>query len=287
MTPPQRTRLGASFHRSFSLRRNQIYDVLNVAYQTDEDSSWKKTDLRQTSSIGTRQAESAPRYAYGTGMLDNQNNLTEFGKLVFEHDPMLERPETLWLMHYYLSAPNGFGPTYWHSLVLSQFLVSNRFGKDVLTNAITEHVYEEEQRELGIRYAKSCANVFLKTYTSVDGLSALGILQEEADKTYLVTEPQLPPLWAFAVALLDYCQYQYPQQMTINLADLYREGGLTTIFMLGEGRFNRYLHDLQRESLVEVYRVAPPYQLVLVNPDPAVPLAKLYTVNTDDEYDYY
>lgn len=124
MNLPNRVRLGNTFHRSFKLRRNQIQDVLQVAYEHEvkpNSGSWDREILRETSSIGTVQAASAPRYAYGTGLLDSENKLTEFGRLAYKHDPMLERSATQWLMHYYLSAPNGFGPSYWYNIVSTRF----------------------------------------------------------------------------------------------------------------------------------------------------------------------
>lgn len=104
----------------------------------------------------------------------------------------------------------------------------------------------------------------------------------ENKKLYSVEEPEPPPVWAFAVALLDYCQYQFPGQVTINLDALYAEGGLTSIFMVGAGRINRYLRILQQAGLVDVFRVAPPYQVVLLNPDPSFALARLYTSDDDE-----
>lgn len=282
----ERIRLGASFHRTFPLRRNQLHDVMRVAYESisqEESGSWSREDLRETSSIGTRQAESAPRYAYGAGLIDENNKLTKFGKLVFENDPMLERVATLWLIHYYLSAPNGFGPSYWHDVVATRFRISDTISKDGLAEQIAEHIQNTEERELAFRYAQSFANVFLKTYSEPDGLSSLGILQEtESEKLFQVEEPESLPVWAFAVALLDFWHFQFPNRITINLDELYVDGGLTSIFMIGEGRINRYLRTLQQEGVVDVFRVAPPYQVALLNPDLNIALNKLYTSDDDE-----
>lgn len=284
---PQRTRLGASFHRTFSLRRNQLHDVLRIAYEADfqnETGDWSREDLRETSSIGTRQAESAPRYAYGAGMLDEKNKLTAFGKQAYENDPMLEKLSTIWLIHYFLSAPDGFGPSYWHNIVATRFRTSDTITKESLAEQIADHIRHTEERELASRYAQSFANVFLNTYSEPDGLARLGILREvENDKVYLVEEPDPPPVWVFAVALLDFWQYQFPNRVAVNLDDLYVEGGLTSIFMIGEGRINRYLLTLQQEGIVDVFRVAPPYTVVLLNPDPTFALDRLYTTDDNDE----
>lgn len=281
----ERTRLGASFHRTFPLRRNQVQDVLQVVYESAnqaESKDWNRESLREASSIGTRQAESAPRYAYGCGLLNEKNKLTPFGTLTHKHDPMLEKPATLWLMHYYLSAPNGFGPSYWHDIVSTRFRISDLISREKLAEQIAEHVEYAEGRELDARYAKSCANIFLKAYSEHDGLSALGILREVEKDMYLVDEPEPPPVWTFAVALLDFWQYRFYSRLTINLDELYADGGLTSVFMVGAGRINRYLRALQEEGVVDVFRVAPPYQVALLNPDPAFALTQLYTSDDGD-----
>lgn len=273
-------RLGPTFHRSFALRRNQVQDVLDVAYRSEldsDDGNWTRQSLRLSSSIGTRQAESAPRYAYGAGLLDKSNKLTLFGKIVHRNDPMLEKYETMWLMHYFFSAPHGFGPTYWNEIVRTRFRTSDSINKVTLTEQIADHIKTAEGRELSPRYARSCANIFLNSYTTTDGWAALGILEKLDEEQYLVKEPEELPARAFNVALVDFWVHRFPGRITINLEELYAEGGLTSLFMIGAGRINNYLHVLQQEGVVDVFRVAPPYQVALLDPDPAFALERLYS----------
>lgn len=283
---PNRIRLGVSFHRTFPLRRHQIQDVLRLAYEFETQvgaGEGLRKSLRKASSIGTRQLESAPRYAYGSGLLDTQNQLTLFGRLAHDHDPMLERRASLWLMHYYFSTPNGFGPSYWYDIVSTRFRANDVISKANLAEQIAEHVEQAEGRELAPRYAQSCANIFLKAYSESDALAALGILRTgETEDLYIVEEPEPPSVWAFAVALLDFWQYQFPNRVTVNLDELYADGGLTSIFMIGAGRINRYLRILQQAGMVDVFRVAPPYQVALLNADPAFALNRLYASHDDD-----
>lgn len=79
---------------------------------------------------------------------------------------------------------------------------------------------------------------------------------------------------------MDYWEARYGfDRLTINLDDLYEDGGLGDIFLMGGGRINQYLHQLQEEGVVELFRVAPPYQLVLVQSDPAPLLKKIYALD--------
>lgn len=105
------------------------------------------------------------------------------------------------------------------------------------------------------------------------------------DGRYLVQEPDPPSVWAFGLALLDYWRATYGEgRLTINLDDLSAPGALGDIFLIGGGRINRYLQQLADEGYVEVYRLAPPYQVVLRQTDPAPLLEKLYALDADDDF---
>lgn len=99
---------------------------------------------------------------------------------------------------------------------------------------------------------------------------------------YLVLDPIPPSVWVFGLALLDFWRARYGfDRLTINLDDLSAPGGLRDIFLISGGRINQYLRRLQEEGYVEVYRLAPPYQVVLRRHDEAPLLEKLYAVDDD------
>jgi len=77
-----------------------------------------------------------PRYAIGAGLLDNNYEITLFGKFAHKHDPILEQAGTQWLMHYHLSAPQGPGPAFWHELVMSRFRGGCEFTTDEIATQI-------------------------------------------------------------------------------------------------------------------------------------------------------
>ncbi len=92
-----------------------------------------------------------------------------------------------------------------------------------------------------------------------------------------VQEPEAPPIWAFGYALLDYWHAQFGDDLlTVNLDALSGARGLTSLFLCGAGRLNLLLRAMQREGYVDIYRVAPPYQAVLLRPDREPILRKLY-----------
>lgn len=232
--------------------------------------------IREETSLGSIYVESMPRYAIGTGLLSFDRQLTPFGRYALAHDPMLEQPGTQWLMHYYLSAPHGPGPAFWHDLVASEFYVGREFGADQIARRIAGFVEQTEGRTLVERTVRSTATIFLGTYTKPDGLGKLGIVTALDSQRYLVTEPVSPPAWAVAYALLDYWLAHYEGRLTVSLDSLTEPGGFMSLFLMGQQAFGEVLRALQAERYVEVYRTAPPYQVVLLRRDTEPLLQKLY-----------
>jgi hypothetical protein len=255
-----------SFHRSFALNLPAVSQVLRVAAELAD----KVTDkvLRQTTDLGTVYVEAMPRYARRSGLLEmGSYRLTRFGEAVRAHDPDLRRSETLWLMHYHLSAPHGPGPKFWHKLVSRHFRPGEELQTAALAKEIANFAKEQTGREVAARTCRSSASVFLSTYTKLDGLGRLGLIEKPNDGRigggrYRVLAPEPPPIWALAYALADYWEGNYAGQVGVNLSDLAAEHGFAGLFMLGTSTFGSILAHLQRENVLEVHRIAPPYQIV-------------------------
>jgi hypothetical protein len=209
-------------------------------------------------------------------LLDFNRQLTPFGQYALSHDRLLEHQGTQWLMHYYLSAPQGPGPAFWHEVVSNFFYVGHEFSKTQLERQIATFVERIKGRALAERTIRSMATIFLGTYLKPDGLGKLALLGESDGERYQVREPVPPPSWAVAYALLDYWTAQFQDQLTVSLDTLITPGGFTALFLMGQQGFNEVLQALQAEHYVEVYRTAPPYQVVLLRNDPEPLLQKLY-----------
>ena len=272
---------GLTFHRSFSLVRPAITSILELAVEhavaSDTDKALTLDEIRQKTNLGTVYVEAMPRYAKATGLLGDSLRPTDFGALAHEWDPLLERSGTQWLMHYHISSLYGTGPAFWHYLVADRFRSGNEFTRDDISQQLSSFVAQTEDRDLTSRDADATATIFLGTYTKSDALGPLEILDEARDGYYRVLEPEAPPIWAMAYALLDFWGARFPQQITVNLNDLSGANGLTSLFLVGAGRLNAVLRAMQEEGYVEVYRVAPPYQVLLLKKDRQALLERLYS----------
>jgi hypothetical protein len=272
-------KFGLTFHRSFALVRPAVTSILKLAVEhaaISTDTPLTMDEIRQNTNLGTIYVEAMPRYAKAMGLVDISLRPTPFGLQAYEWDPLLEQPSTQWLMHYYMSAPYWIGPAFWHCLVVNRFRSGNEFSRDDISQQIAEFVSEMENREVTPRDADATATVFLGTYTKSDALGGVEIL-EEVNGHYHVLEPEPPPIWVMAYALVDFWLARFPQQISLNLNDLSGAGGLANLFMVGAGRLNAVLRTMQEEGYVEVHRVAPPYQVVLLNRDRSSLIERVYT----------
>jgi len=182
-------------------------------------------------------------------------------------------------MHYHLSAPQGPGPAYWHELVITRLKPGDEFSKTELIDQVNNFLINSHEKQLSIeKTIRPTINAFLGTYTKKDGLESLGILKTTDDVVYRVLEPEVPPTLVVAYALCDFWQARFSNLTTINLNDLYGEQGLTSLFMISKGRLNAMLEEMQREGMLELFRVAPPYQVVLLSREVGSILEKLYGV---------
>ena len=271
-------RLGLTFHRTFSLEISSLSSILALTQtQSPDNATLTLGDIRKQLNLGTIQVEAFPRYGKGTGLLDSSLQPTRFGTTVKKKDPLLDQLSTQWLMHYHLSAPHGPGPLFWHQLVTTRFRSGDEFTRDEIAEQISTIYLASEGKELADRTATTTATVFLGTYTKLDGFGKLKIIEDLGDSRYRVLEPDPPSVWAVAYALLDYWAAHFSQQITIDLNAFSGPDGLSSLFMIGSGRLNVVLRAMQESGFVEVHRVAPPYQLVLLNSDPHSLLERLYS----------
>jgi hypothetical protein len=263
------TRLGPTFHRTFSLVRPAVSQVLKVV----DDLSSRNEDiqgsafevLRESTHLGTVYVAAMPRYAVGCGLLEDKSyGFTPLGRVVFEHDPDLNHPTTLWLMHYHLSAPQGPGPAYWHFLTSQEMSVGATLDAEDLAGKVRTVIKECDGTELADRSVRSAVTVFMGTYFKSDALGPLGILAEaldHADGSFNVLEPQSPSAWVIGYALAHYWDTVWKGAQLVHLSKLAEPGGFAALMFLGAYQLNSALRQLRSEGIVDLWQVAPPHQV--------------------------
>ncbi|GIV17513.1 MAG: hypothetical protein KatS3mg022_2948 [Armatimonadota bacterium] len=268
-------RIGTVFHETFALSRPAVASVLQAVQAWDRERTTLFDHLRENTTLGTRYCKAMPRYAQGSGLIDDKYRVTEFGRKVLENDPSLLSEVTQWLMHYHLSAPQGPGPLFWHGLVTRTLRPGRTLRSSEVAQELADILREQGQKEPTPRALQSTATIFLGTYARSDGLRALQVLQEE-DGVYTVLHPDPPPQWVLAYTLADYWEHHWPGQVTVNLSDLTKAGGWASLFWMDSGTAGEQLQKLKLRGVVDLYRVAPPYQAVRLWQDKEVFLERAY-----------
>ena len=237
------SRLKTSFHETFPLSRDALRQVLAVLANTDlplTSATTREELLRTHTHLGTRYVKVMPRYAMGAGLLNSDYSLTPFGQSVVQSDTLFEKLRYAVAAALLLECPARTRTSFWHELTCTRMRSGDEFSSKDIEESITKSAELLEGRPLAARSVADTATIYLRTYTKDEGLGRLGLLELlPSQGKYRVLAPEPPSPWAFGYALLHYWNTQFGDQVTINLDELYREGGLGSIFLCGAGRVNR------------------------------------------------
>jgi hypothetical protein len=275
-------RFGLTFHRTFYLKLPALAQLVPIAKEASEH---KKPELmsddilRERTTLGVEYIPAMRRYGIACGLFDFDKDrggpATRLGLLIADRDPSLMSEVTQWLMHYHLSAPQGPGPLFWYGLVTRTLRPGRTLRSSEVAQELADILREQGQKEPTPRALQSTATIFLGSYARSDGLQALGVLQEK-DGVYTVLHPDPPPLWVLAYTLADYWEHHWQGQVTVNLSELTVAGGWASLFWMDSGTAGEQLQRLKRHEMVDLYRVAPPYQVVRLWQDKEVFLERAY-----------
>jgi len=255
-----RERIDTTFHETFALNLPAVASVLRVLEEHDDDITAEI--IRAETNLGPNYVKAMPRYARGCGLLDvGTYRLTPFARTALDKDPNLMRVETLWLMHYHLSAPHGPGPGFWNHLITTTVRIGQSLGRSVASQAIGKYVQETTGKALSRRALESTATAFLGTYAKSDALGKLGLVEvtEETKGLYEVRQPDIPPLSVVAYALGEYWEAFGEGASEFLLKDLGRQDGFAGLFLMGPGMLGTFLSELQSAGVVSIKRDAPPF----------------------------
>lgn len=274
------THLGFTFHRTFSLIRSAISQVLRASQQA-ENKGLAKLDskgITVLTSLGSIYIEAMPRYGKGSGLLNSKNFLTDFGKSVISNDLYLDQVNTQWLMHYHMSAPHGPGPIFWNQIVSKYFYSGNIFSAEDIIEFIGNFIWDTENKVLSKRAIQSTVTVLLGSYTKPEGLGKLKLLEITESGRFRVQSPVIPSTWVVGYALLDFWKAQYPDRIGVSL-DVLMDSGFPQLFLMAKSDLDEVLRIMQENQFVDVHRSAPPYQVMLLRQDQESILEKIYGSN--------
>ncbi|GAA4382181.1 DUF4007 family protein [Hymenobacter koreensis] len=255
--------LGLSFGRTFPLIRSEVSAVLHACSEGQDVADTMVVNIKIPAAKG---------YCRRAGLISSDWAPTQFGEQVLSHDPNLVRPETLWLLHYFLSAPHYSTPNFWGDLVVHKLVLGTILNMELTRNKIAEFSSKTVEKEQSFSTLDSAATSFLGTYSKKVSLYELGIFPERKDKSgeykeqsgsYQMSTPLPIPAAAFACILADYWQANFSNTASIDEEQL-TQSDLPKILLLGVDGFNAKLAELAdpQRGLVQRQRRFNPPQLL-------------------------
>jgi len=254
------TKLQFSGHETFPLRYGWLKKVHDAIYnypKKAEDNSkvFSAEEGVLNFGVGKNMVSSMRYWALAVGIIESERGavgpfqITDLGKTILDHkghDPWMEDPESLWLVHWKLaSTPERTSTWYW---VFNHCPHAN-FDRSLILEHLTRLCVERGLKKVATTTIKRDIEVFARTYlektdsayrddTMECPLSELGLLEPTGQKEgmRLVRGPK-PTLTdgMFAFATAEFWLRRYPNVGTLSFDSLLHEPGSPgRVFLLDE-----------------------------------------------------
>lgn len=268
-------RLPIAFHETFKIEFSNIKSIIEYINNFSNDNGRPITNKELLSSgiIGKNKIKSFVPYSRGTGLINfGDLTLTTFGQHVLRTQSLFDI-NTIWLCHYFMSAPQGPGPLFWSKAVNDYFISGKYFHSSDISEIISEIYFTDNEKMISESTLASTISIFLNSYLlsendvlvgSSDNFGKLNLITAYPgnDPTIEVTGQPMRDPFVFAVALSHYWQTVHPNMASLNISDI-TDSDLARIFFLSPAQAETLLEELRYEGFVEIHRTAPPYQVML------------------------
>lgn len=158
-----------SGHDTFHCKEQWILKGLQLAEEQGGIDIFKESKAIPLLGVGKNMVRSIHHWLKAFGILDKENEISEFAKLLFlteKLDPFLENDGSLWLLQYYLCKTN-------HSsifqLIFSSYFSDKAtldFSEYQILNFVNRLLVENDQKEVAEKTFNSDFKVFIRTYVS-------------------------------------------------------------------------------------------------------------------------
>ncbi|MGI9064878.1 MAG: DUF4007 family protein [Pyrinomonadaceae bacterium] len=272
--------MSLTFHESFQLERENLAKVLPL-FKNDPATTNVRVAEASGIGIGTdaRKGKVQPtiEYAKHCGLLvesiENHTrrlNLTEVGKVIFQHDAWLRKPTTQWAMHYQLSK-QGSEAEAW-SFLVHEFLPSN-------VEFVRATLEDELKHKFGDRAKLRSINpgALLNCYLDGGGLERIRLIREQGKRKFMRTQTYIPNPYITAYILAELWEAKHPERSMVGEDALLESGHLATTMGCAEKEIEEALRQMSALGVIKWMREAPPYQVARQWQDKIELLHKSYT----------
>jgi len=269
--------MSLSFHESFPLECENIAKLLAVVV---EKPSVSNVEIAELTGLGIGKnprkglVQPTIEYADCAGLITieprgRQINLTDIGRVIFEHDRQMKKPVTQWALHYHLSRVGGKAEAWAH--FVQEFLPRRqKFERTEFEKSIEEKFGNRAK----LRSIKP--GLTLNSYTESRGLGLVRLLRESG-REYVRMRPDIPlPPYVIGYILAEIWDARHPTRMMIDEDALSEPGHLGPAVGLKDSDLQEQLNELTHIGVIGQMREAPPFQVVKQWSDKLELLRKAY-----------
>lgn len=261
-------------HETFSIRKGWLHKGMRHVINNPRVFVDKDINSMDEFGLGANMVKALRYWLQATGLTtenlggNNRNQeLTEFGHLVWNNDSYLEEDGTLFLIHYFLSTNKDLATAWYFFFNIYKFV---EITQDSFVNGMRTYLLESDykvtDRALGEDF-----DCIIKTYydngknTSPENnmscpLSELGLIipSDEKDKTFLKRSPNqtaINPLIILAIIIRENEKCNGENEIKISKLET-DECNVGKVFNLDTFSIASYLDKLQNMGLIKVNRTA-------------------------------
>tara|TARA_R100000935_G_scaffold58912_1_gene99653 strand:- start:12254 stop:13153 length:900 start_codon:yes stop_codon:yes gene_type:complete len=158
-----------SGHETFHCKEQWILKGAQLVEIQGGSDIFKRNNAIPILGVGINMVRSIHHWLRAFGVLDRENSITEFAKLLFlveRLDPYLENNGSLWLLQYYLCKTN-YSSIF--SIIFSNYFSDKatlEFSEFQILNFVNRLMVENGQKEVAVKTFNSDFKVFIRTYVS-------------------------------------------------------------------------------------------------------------------------
>ncbi len=262
-------------HDTFSIRKGWLHKGMRHVINNPRIFVDKDINPMDEFGLGANMVKALRYWLQATGLTvegangNNRNQqLTEFGEIVWENDSYLEEDGTLFLIHYYLSTNKDLATAWYYFFNVYKVI---DITQDSFVNGIKTYLLNESDYQVSDRALNDDFDCIIKTYLLSDRtvspesnlecpLTELALISitDEKNKIYAKTAPHqsaINPLVILAIIINENCKNDGTNE--IKIAKLESDPcNIGKVFNLDSLAIASYLDKLQNMGLIKVNRTA-------------------------------
>ncbi len=267
-----KTKLRLKRHESFVIREGWIEKAISAFDSDNKKLLFGKAEGVKTLGIGANMVKSLRFWLIASGIINDKNELTSFGKAIRKYDRYLERDFTLWMIQANLATNYEDLPVF--NIIFNSYK-TKKFETEYLVSLVENYMKENDLDMSNFNLVKDDVFAFERTYLNSKGenpednsacvLSRLQLLKKEG-KFFSFENPSAKTINYLNVY---YCLLKCLEENEledINIDSLIElNNSPSKIFNLDRNLVYSFINEMGRNNLITVNRTAGLNMIYLKN----------------------